>query len=283
MGAILCFFPLIGGMPSYLEDLPVRASVESSSYRESSYAMLGCAVPLAADLLVDIVKLVTGGKKLNSTSSSVTGFGAMNLLEKLVFICGIVVSPAVCLLPKDSRNLALGSLCAGRAQILLVGGCIVITASRGDRRVFTTPLTLIILVCLFVPNVLFGWAVNATRLYAWSIDGSEYRPGNTSAYAVRQVATILEWIAAITFVLCCLRWLYSECFVKVVTPWVVSHLRGTVRRSKGDRSSHAEHIIWFPTLYILSRSVQHAPNRSSGATLPPHRLPDRPLRPLSPA
>jgi hypothetical protein len=70
--------------------------------------------------------------------------------------------------------------------------------------------------------------------------------------------TILNWIAAITFILCCVRWLYSEVFVKVVTPWVMAHVRGTAvrqRRAKGDRESHAESLIWFPTLYIASSLI----------------------------
>jgi hypothetical protein len=261
VGAIVCFFPLIGRTPSYLEDKPIREAVESALFRESSYAMLGCAVPLVADLGVDILKALMG--RSSPDKKGIDGFGAMNLQEKFTFLCGIVVCPAVAMLPDTTDALALGYICASRAQLLLVGGCIVITASRGDRRIFNTPLTMLVLVSLWIANTMFGWSINFSQLsngnVATSATGSEFRSDSgKTAYNVRQVMTILNWIAAITFILCCVRWLYSEVFVKVVTPWVMAHVRGTAvrqRRAKGDRESHAESLIWFPTLYIASSLI----------------------------
>jgi hypothetical protein len=208
--------------------------------------MLGAALPLALNAVIDLFSKTDSAER--GENAIVSGFASMNKMEKLVFCVGIVITPAIALLPRTSPQLGLAFTCASRAQLVLVGGSIMITSSRGNRKIFPLPATLLVIVLLSIANGMQAWAINKSSLTY--VDAS-FVPVD----AARQVSTWANWLAAFVFIGCALRWIYTEFICGFLWSNLNHYRRGTYNRVWSDMEKHQESVIWFPMLYVVASLV----------------------------
>ena len=253
-GAFFCFFPLWIGLPSHMEDFPLRGSLTSPLFRESSFAMLGAALPLSFDAMIGVF---FGRKQRKDRSrhenknevEAEAGFGSMNCHERIVLASAAVVAPAIALLPASSPNLALAYVCASRAQLLLGGGTIMLTSYRGDRgKTFSLPATLFVLVTVWVANVLQPWAINLSSVPADASTARQISTGKT----LRVVTTIVNVISALVFVACGAVWLHKHFFRGFLVNMLDRWWRRVVQ---SEQALHAELLVLFPAWYILASFI----------------------------
>jgi hypothetical protein len=200
-GALACFSPVIGNVPSVIETYPIRASVESCEFATSSYAILGLCLTYALDFALDLFD-TTSGKLLKKTKRD----GKPKIIidaEKVVVLLGVFVLPMVAMLPRHTERLALIYMCASAAQVVLIGGYFMLVCFRYYRAYFPVGVTTLCLVTFVSTTVTWTWIINLGH------DDVDHR---------RRILFYFQLLGPFVFLLLMLPWLYQEVGVNLVMP-----------------------------------------------------------------
>ena len=210
VGGMLCFFPVFSGMPSALDvdTYSIRSSVQSCAFQASSYATLGLCLATAMDFLIDFME-AEDVVKINAKHN-----GRMKVLideEKAVLFLGVFVQPMVAMIPSSTTSLALIYCCASNAQILLIGGYMMVLCNRYYHRYFSTPLTIFCVTTFVVTNVVQIWVQN---------QGHDFSTARLVTFAMQLAGPVL-------FMLFIIPWFYKEVWVNLAQPWLREMLLGS--------------------------------------------------------
>ena len=209
IGGTCCFLPLLLGIKSYLEESTLLTSLTSGGYfRDSSTASLALALPMFLDLLVDFYNQLRRNRKQKVEKQRL----CLNGLEKFVLLGGINAVPFVSLLPKDTSNLALILACCHNFRITIVGGIIITSLCRYNRKFWSTSVTITFIVVLSLAEVM---SVFVGNIMVKDKHDPLYRN-------MQYVAIVFTWSPIVLLMVCNIRWLAA-----VINSWLKSsdHVR----------------------------------------------------------
>lgn len=238
IGGLSCLLPLFIHPVSLLEDTCLRAALPSMRNRDSAVAAVALIVPVIMEMTTDIVICCfeTADRiKYNCRDA------LLNSPEKFVFFCGTVIVPITAFLPTDTENWAYIYLCCTKCQLMMVGGAVVTSLCRYDKKYWSERSTYLFLLLLTMGTVTGAFTDNQT---AQAVKSSNDR--------IRYASYCLVTTATGLFFFCSGRWL------KLVIPKLFSALF-TLHPSKSNEcktlqgTAHSNydvvHLI-FPVMYI---------------------------------
>jgi signal transduction histidine kinase len=250
LGALLCYYPIIFGVSSNMENSTVRESLMSNSFRESSFAILSLCLVFALDFLADHLSTIFAK---NSFRASMIDEEQPKIIvdsEKVVCFFGVLVVPLLALLPASTSNIALLYMCSYHSQQILIGGFVVVMCGRYYKPYFPTWCIASSLSCFIISSLVDIWAMNAYQ----------------EVTAARTIPYYLELISTGPVLICMLIWIVFEFVMRLALPWLRETLSATVTR-RGSvtigterspdalevlRRKHKEDIMFFPALYTLA-------------------------------
>ena len=214
----MCFLPLFMGMQSHLEDNDLRKSLEDTEWDVYAASSLTLTAPLIVETCFDLFsKYKENSSKKRKTleeaqreseiqdtkrkSGGGGGIATFTDAEKIVYLMGMIVSPATAFLPNSTKNMALVYLCARMGQLCCVFGAVIASFQRMDSCVWTSfasnkydrYFTFVVLLLCVVGNVVAVFKENQT--------------GQSAGNAIHLVFVCLPLLATL---LTCIRWLLGQ-------------------------------------------------------------------------
>ncbi len=126
----------------------------------------------------------------------------LTVSETTILLVGATVLPIISFLPKETPDIALLAACCYRMQTIFVGGVAVASMCRFDKKYFPTKFSIPILLLLMTSSLIGGYSNNYTAGHPTS---------RTDTMFVALYITV--WLAAISFLLLCLRWMVAALFL----------------------------------------------------------------------
>jgi uncharacterized protein YhhL (DUF1145 family) len=164
LGALLCFLPIILGIPSQLEDTPLGAMLRGESghlSKTGAAVAISLAVPLLFDTLLDYTLSYLKIRK-DKASKRLETFDqpSFNNAERITFLSSIILPSIGLLLPPSTPKIALVFNCMHKAQIMLLFGSIASSMSRFSPQFFPAKVTSFYLLFFTFGSVLGSFVVN---------------------------------------------------------------------------------------------------------------------------
>ena len=226
-----------------MEDYNLRDSLMSRNFRESSFATLGMCLAFAWDFILDHIDNLMLSPKKNEENEGTKKIVVDS--EKFMFFLGVLVIPALALLPTSTYGLALSYVCACSSQQILIGGFTVVMCSRYYKSYFPLPLTVFTLVSFISTTVVQAWIMNLS----YTFDDRRF------------IAFVLQLFSFIPFVLCSFYWLYCEFILRLLVPRVRQIIHTVRQKGKNNSRSdglekqherHSEDLLYFPIWFAGS-------------------------------
>ena len=145
---LFCCLPLFLGLPSNIEDHPLRLAITTSKgFAYTCVASIALSIPLFIDVLIDISTSFdktsnSASNRLKLQSSGTARFNFLNISERLLILLGIIVLPLIIFLPKSTPNLSLVYVCLFKCQQCWIGGTVALSLSRYDKHYFSNDIIL---------------------------------------------------------------------------------------------------------------------------------------------
>lgn len=237
IGCLLCFFPVaIGPHLEFDEDI-IESALTSERNRDLAVAVLALAAPVFIDIAADFCTNISVGIKSKRIRMHVRE-SMLKPYEQFLLTCSLLSVPTIAFLPRETHHIVTTYLCFSRFRILLVGGLVVISLSRFDKRFWSTKMTYLI-VCLLA-------ASSVTGAYADNL-GLENSLSRKVADAV-----LLTGIGA--FFVCSCRWFYTSGPNVLRIRSKVHDIDALSNQNSPGIGIGEQHLV-FPLLYIVSANV----------------------------
>lgn len=196
VGGSCCFLPLLLGVKSYLEDSTLFSSIASGGYfRDSSTASLALALPMTLDLIIDFYNRLSRNQHEKVGKQRL----CLNSLEKFVLLGGINSVPFISFLPRDTPNLALKLACGHNFRLTIVGGIIMTSLCRYNRKFWSASVTITFVIVLSLAEVM---SVFIGNIFAKDKHDPLYQN-------MQYVAVAFTWSPILLLMACNIRWLAS--------------------------------------------------------------------------
>ena len=175
---LMCLLPLWLQVSSNLETGSLRVSLSSSpAFSYCCASGIALTIPHFLDVLFDLRTMSFDANSNAKNKLSTVGtvkFTSLNIPERVLFLLGMVLLPAVAFLPPTTDNLGLIYLCFRYCQLNLVGATVLMCLTRYDKEYWSERSTSISIFCLgfglasssFVFNSYAGEASPSLLLYA---------------------------------------------------------------------------------------------------------------------
>jgi len=205
--AIASFAPLILNFDSNMENSPLTVSLQSKQFRESSIAILALNFAFCYVFVLERAgEMFSTSYMFQHQKRFLNRMKIVTDVETFLYLAGTIMVPMITLFPANYANPGLLYLCASQAEIILLGGYVVIMCARYYSRYFPTVVIVCSLVISCVGSVIYVFAQNA----------ASSNPGHSSANA--NASFYMQWAGGAVFFLCAFIWLYYEFLLKLVLP-----------------------------------------------------------------
>ena len=214
----MCFLPLFLGVQSHLEDNALRRALENSEWDVYAASSLTLTAPLIAETCFDLYSKYreNSSKKrktleeaqreseIQDTKRKSGGGGAVATFtdaEKIVYLLGMIVSPATAFFHPLVADIGLLSLCARMGQLCCVFGAVIASFQRMDSCAWTG----------FFSNRYDRCFTYFVLL--WCVVGSVvavFRENQTGRGAGDVVHLVFVCVALCATLLTCIRWLLGQ-------------------------------------------------------------------------
>ena len=218
-------------------------------YRDSSIIVLALAFPIAIDIIVDIYATVSPKltKRGKVTSGNEVTVCCLNLCEKLICFIGIVIVPITSMATADQLNKTLIFNCAKKCQIVIVGGIIMSSLCRYNRKFWTVYQTLLFLVLLVIGQVISVFIQNSIN---------ETSDSDPVAQHLKVTAHVFKFSPIIILLFCNFRWLLAVAMSKwpLKFGWCKSYLMGnlSVDENCNESNVYTEGHIYFTLVWVIT-------------------------------
>lgn len=251
VSGLCCFLPLFLGCASYLENRPLRDSInDCPEFRYGSAASMALAVPLFIDALLDLrnsggTALIDVAKTTKQNNYDTVRYNCLNISERILFLMGIVILPVVSLLSLKTENLALIFVCCSKCQINWVGGAVIISLTRYNKDFWSINSSLISLMAFSVGLI--------TSVF---VDNTYARTNSPSfdIILLDQVSLVFTIIPSAIFLFNGMRWLLLvHCQAHSWTKhFMTSAIFQDQLTNTGDLLvfNKVRHVF-FPTMYVI--------------------------------
>ena len=134
---LMCLLPLWLQVSSNLEMDSLRVSLSANpAFRYCCASSIALTIPHFLDVLFDLRTMSFDAKSNAQNKHSNIGtvkFTILNIPERILFLLGMVILPAVAFLPPSTDNLGLIYLCFRYCQLNLVGATVLLCLCRYDK------------------------------------------------------------------------------------------------------------------------------------------------------
>lgn len=213
VGALFTFLPMISQTTSHMEHpgSPFEGAIyggNNAFYHGVSLVSLSLGVPIFLDCVLDMALKcrATGRAKRQVVADKNRAANKVDILtdmEKLLLVVGCNVLPAVAFVPVGMvRNMALLTFCCLACQTFVVGGVVMASLCRFDKRYFPAPFIVVLLLAWVTANISEQYARNSAK---YLTDDAAIVNGPLHAYGV----TVCGWFVGISMSLLILVWLLS--------------------------------------------------------------------------
>jgi signal transduction histidine kinase len=173
-------------------------------FKGASLICLALAVPIYINVAMDFNSrspLFASGLK-KTTIKPTQSKDILTVAEMTILLVGAIILPIISFLPKETPNIALLAACCYRMQNIFVGGVAVASMCRFDKKYFPTIFSVPILLLLMFSCAIGGYSNNYT---------ASHPDSRTDTLYVLLYVTV--WLAAVSFILLCLRWMVAALFL----------------------------------------------------------------------
>lgn len=232
IGCTLCFLPALMGQIETEDDMLVNA-LTSNKNRDLAVAVIALSVPVFTEIAADYCTNIFVGPKSKRIKMHVRE-ALLKPSEHLLLTCSILSVPVMAFLPARMDHLVATYLCFTRFRILLVGGLVIISLSRFDKKIWTKEITLLC-VCLATVSCVVGSFADNLELVNYG-----------------KFADAVMIAGMGVFCLCSCRWFYIS--VPIVLR-MKSKIHDVNELINQNSPGVAEQHLVFPLLYIISANV----------------------------
>ena len=266
VSGILSFLPMLMDSTSYMEHpySPLEAAVygdDNNLFNGASIASLTLAVPILLDCLLDMLLKVHAWTRDKFKQVAAKNLGdnktdIMTDVEKLIFLVGVNIVPVVHFLPSGSvQHMALFVQCCLRCQLMLVGGVVMASLCRFDKRYFPVPWILLMYVSWFIFCIYGPFVLNDVH---YAEDDAVITKGPAFKYCI----TGCGYFMGVSMSLQCLFWMVSSLtehwFGVTLSGWIFrrvmpgpdSNTNGNDK--KGNAGPRPIGFMYFRAVYCLT-------------------------------
>jgi len=162
LSAIASFAPLILNFDSNMENSPLTVSLQSKQFRESSIAILTLNFAFCYVFVLERAgEMFSTSYMFQHQRRYMERMKIVTDVETLLYLAGTIMVPMITLFPGNYAKPGLLYLCASQAEIILLGGYVLIMCSRFYARYFPTAAVITSLVLTNVGSVIFVVAGNS--------------------------------------------------------------------------------------------------------------------------
>ena len=202
ISGLCCLLPVCLRATSYLEDRPLRVSInDNPEFRCSCVASVSLSLPLIFDVLFDFIftarNSLTGGDAKKDIPDS-HKFNFLNTSERLLTLMGVIVLPLVGFLPIETENLALIYICCGKCQQTWVGGAVALSLSRYDKEYWSIETTSLCLVFFTLGLVTSAFIDN---------EYAQHTPPSFRVFLIDRISFLITIVPCMIFIVNSSRWL----------------------------------------------------------------------------
>ena len=237
-----------------MEDSPVRTSITSALFRESSFAILGLSLASWWDFFIDHNSLAFTWTTKQYQDDKKAGIQVLVPYEKFVFLCGVTVVPMVVLLPADHPRLVLIFTAALNSQIILFGGFIGALCIRCYGKYFPNNITTLVIVTFCVMTLVSVYLVNHDPSLGITLPEAQLLDA--------------QWVCSILYLIAVVRWFYGEFCLNLAFPRLryyrtvlINKMKPTGSHDGQDQGKKEDEIDWkkihsdntayYPIMYAL--------------------------------
>jgi hypothetical protein len=255
IGCLCCFLPVVIGPHVEFELKELDSALTSDRNRNLAVAALALTAPIFIEMAADYCTNIFVGAKSKRIRMHVRE-SLLKPYEQFLLTCSILSVPTIAFLPSDTDHVVTTYFCINRFRILLVGGLVLISLSRFNKKIWTTNITYIVLCLLATSEVTGSYADNLGLLE------------NT---VMRKVADSLLIVGLGIFCLCSCKWFY---FSVPIVLRMKSRVHDVETLVNQNAPRMAEQHLVFPLVYIASANVGALFVIASTRIIPKHILED---------
>lgn len=240
-GSVTCFIPVVLGHFEF-EQSVLHEALTSDKNRDLAVAVLSLVAPMFVEIVFEFINNFSVGAKSKKLRMHMRE-SLLNPFEQFLLMCGIMSVAIVAFLPADTHHLVSIYLCLGRFRILLVGGVVITSLYRYDKKIWTARIS--------YSSLLLAITSCASGAYA-----DNQGPHNTPSRKIADAA-LLFGIGLCMF--CAFKWFYINipppCVFRTNIPCVFPikcKIHDTDVMGSQSNAGPGKLAIMFPFLYILS-------------------------------
>lgn len=247
LGGLCCFLPLLTGASSSIGESILNRSLTSGFYfRDSSVALLALAVPLMADVGIDLfIGIVKGGR--NSSDDATRPKSLPTNIQKFACLVGLVVVPMTVYVPEHHSNRALIYICCNKCRTFMVGSIIMISLCQYNKKYWSVRSTL-----LFVALLSFG---QITSVFTEN-SGIVNERISISAKVTSLLAAMILFISCFR---CLYEVIYNDYRLAKLEKQILSNATGSARHSLSHVLIGISSVVLFIVMIalIFTNSVRY--------------------------